>query len=172
MKILRAGVDQMGQAQLLLDEYYEAIGVVKRDSPEEIQGYLADAGAGGSGLSGVSGLSGLWIAYVEEAPAGCVVLRPLLMAAAGECKRLYVRPEFRGMGLAGGLMDALEGYAAGAGLEWVYLDSKDDLREALRIYTLRGYEACERYNDNPQATVFLRKRLGCGGRAGGDERGQ
>ena len=147
MKIIRACDELSGDVRMLLKEYYEAIGVVKRDSPEEIRGFLSDAG------------SGLWIAYVEGVPAGCVVLRPLPIPGAAECKRLYVRPEFRGMGVAGELMDTLEAYAAGAGLAWVYLDSKDDLREALRIYVRRGYEACGRYNDNPQATVFLRKRL-------------
>jgi hypothetical protein len=27
------------------------------------------------------------------------------------------------------------------------------------LYQRRGYEQCSRYNDNPQATVFMRKRL-------------
>jgi hypothetical protein len=53
----------------------------------------------------------------------------------------------------------MEGYAREMGWAWVYLDSKDDLREALRIYLRRGYVRCDRYNDNPQATVFLRKEL-------------
>ena len=96
---------------------------------------------------------------MEEIPAGYVVLRPLPSEVnAVECKRLYVRPQFRGRGLANALLDCMEQYAA-VSAEWVYLDSIDDLREALRIYRRRGYETCERYNDNPQATVFLRKNL-------------
>jgi len=86
------------------------------------------------------------------------VLRPLLSVPdAAECKRLYVRPEFRGKGLAKSLMDILEAFAARLGLDWVYLDSKDDLEVAIELYRRRGYEPCERYNDNPQATIFLRK---------------
>ena len=66
----------------------------------------------------------------------------------------------RGQGIAEQLLDAMEVYARGQGLEWIYLDSYDDLKAALALYRKRGYVVCERYNDNPQATVFLRKWLG------------
>jgi GNAT superfamily N-acetyltransferase len=148
MNVLRASLVQVSDAQALLHEYYEAVDVVKRDSDEEIRTYLSGEKAG------------FWVAYVEEEPAGCVVLRPLpSIALAAECKRLYVRPSFRGQGIADALLDVMEGYAREMGWAWVYLDSKDDLREALRIYLRRGYVRCDRYNDNPQATVFLRKEL-------------
>jgi GNAT superfamily N-acetyltransferase len=148
IKIIRATPSQSVEAELLLNEYYEAVEVVKRDTPRAIADYLSDESAG------------LWIAYVDELPAGCVVLRPLpTVEAATECKRLYVRPQFRGHGIADALLDAMEEYALEKAAEWVYLDSKDDLKDALRIYVRRGYQPCERYNDNPQATVFLRKRL-------------
>ena len=45
------------------------------------------------------------------------------------------------------------------GLEWVYLDSYDDLKAAIAVYEKRGYARCERYNENPQATVFMRKNI-------------
>jgi hypothetical protein len=57
------------------------------------------------------------------------------------------------------LLVALEQYAQASGYEWLYLDSKDDLKAALRFYDRHGYEPCERYNRNQQATVFLRKAL-------------
>ena len=41
----------------------------------------------------------------------------------------------------------------------VYLDTKDDLVGAIKLYDRLGYERCARYNDNPQATIFMRKRL-------------
>jgi GNAT superfamily N-acetyltransferase len=148
MKIIRATPSHSVEAELLLKEYYEAVDVVKRDTPAAIADYLSDEA------------SGLWIAYVADFPVGCVVLRPLpTVEAATECKRLYVRPQFRGRGIAEALLDAMEVYAVEKDADWVYLDSKDDLKDALRIYVRRGYQPCERYNDNPQATVFLRKKL-------------
>ena len=133
----------------LLDEYYEAVHVVQRDTPAAIRKIIDDAS------------SGVWIAYLHEKAVGCVVLRRLAsVSRAGECKRLYVRPEARGNGIAHALMDTLEAYARSQGLEWIYLDSYDDLKAAIDLYRKRGYVLCERYNDNPQATVFLRKKLG------------
>jgi GNAT superfamily N-acetyltransferase len=148
MKIILATPSQSVEAELLLNEYYEAVDVMKRDTPAAIADYLSNEA------------SGLWIAYVDDLPAGCVVLRPLpTIEAATECKRLYVRPQFRGCGIADALLDVMEEYALEKAADWVYLDSKDDLKDALRIYIRRGYQPCERYNDNPQATVFLRKGL-------------
>ena len=132
----------------LLQEYYEAVHVVQRDTPEAIQKIIDDPG------------SGMWLAYLEEEAVGCVVLRALgSIPLAGECKRLYVQPARRGHRIAEKLLDAQEEFARGQGLLWIYLDSYDDLKVAIALYRRRGYVSCERYNDNPQATVFLRKDI-------------
>jgi ribosomal protein S18 acetylase RimI-like enzyme len=147
-RIVRASLSQLEDALILLDEYYRQVGVVQRDTPDEVRSFLSNAD------------SGLWIAYVGDKPAGCVVLRPLDgFQAAGECKRLYVRPQFRRRGIAEALLDAMEDHARSSSLSWIYLDSKDDLQVAIALYRRRGYEPCERYNDNTQATVFLRTDL-------------
>ncbi|MFC6646077.1 GNAT family N-acetyltransferase [Granulicella cerasi] len=136
------------EAFALLNEYYEAIQVVVRDTRTSLDALLADE------------RSAVWLARVDGAAVGCVVLRPLpALGNACECKRLYVRGAARGMRVATLLMDALETFARAAGYSAVYLDSKDDLKPAIALYESRGYEPCERYNDNPQATVFLRKSL-------------
>lgn len=132
----------------LLEEYYAAIRVVQTDPPEAIQTIIETPG------------SGIWLAYLDEQAVGCVVLRRLTaIADAGECKRLYVRPAARGRGIAGRLLEEQERFAREQGLRWIYLDSYDDLKDAIALYRKRGYSFCERYNDNPQATVFLRKRV-------------
>ena len=132
----------------LLQEYYEAVHVVRRDTPEAIQKIIDDP------------CSGVWLAYLEEEAVGCVVLRKLAsIPFAGECKRLYVQPASRGHRIAEKLLDAQEDFARDQGLRWIYLDSYDDLKVAIALYRRRGYVSCERYNDNPQATVFLRKNI-------------
>ncbi len=148
VKIVRATAAHLADARLLLEEYYETVSVVKRDSPEDISNLLAAAS------------SGFWIAYMGWVPAGCVMLRPLRgIASSVECKRLYVRAGFRGRGLADRLLDAMEAHAQAAGASSIYLDSMHDMEAALGIYRRRGYQECIRYNDNPQATIFLRKDL-------------
>jgi ribosomal protein S18 acetylase RimI-like enzyme len=56
-------------------------------------------------------------------------------------------------------MDTLEAAARSANLRWIYLDSKDNFQAAIALYRRRGYTACPRYNQNPEATIFLRKYL-------------
>ncbi|MFT4111352.1 bifunctional helix-turn-helix transcriptional regulator/GNAT family N-acetyltransferase [Silvibacterium sp.] len=136
------------EAVAILHEYYEAIEVVVRDKAGDLQ-KLVDAPA-----------SGIWIAYLDDAVVGCVVLRELpSIAKAGECKRLYVRPAARGHRIASLLLDAMEEFASGCGLRWIYLDSHDGLKAAISLYEKREYKRCKRYNDNPQATIFMRRRI-------------
>jgi DNA-binding MarR family transcriptional regulator/GNAT superfamily N-acetyltransferase len=133
----------------LLHEYYEAVNVVRRDTPRAIRNMITDAS------------SGVWLASLNCNAVGCVALKPLpSIPAAAECKRLYVQPSARGHRIADKLLDAQEEFARRQGFEWIYLDTYDDLKAAIALYRKRGYVSCKRYNDNPQATIFLRKYIG------------
>lgn len=148
IEIVRASLRHLAAVRSLLSEYYAALNVIQRDTATDVRRLLREPNAG------------FWIAYVGAMPAGCVALRPLsTQQLAGECKRLYVRPAFRGNGIAKALLDRLETFAVSRGLVWIYLDSKDDLQAAIQLYRQRGYRRCKRYNDNPQATLFLRKKI-------------
>jgi len=136
-------------AVAILNEYYESLEIQVRDTAESLGHYIADAD------------SGLWLAWMEGELVGCVILRPLpLMENAAECKRLYLRPAARGRGIAHALLDALETYAEAQGYRAIYLDTHDGLTAAIGLYHGRGYVDCARYNDNPQATIFMQKSLG------------
>ncbi|MGA9585466.1 MAG: helix-turn-helix domain-containing GNAT family N-acetyltransferase [Terracidiphilus sp.] len=137
------------EALRILQEYYEAVHVVQRDKPARVQRILNAHG------------SGMWLAYLGDEAAGCVMLRRLeSIPRAAECKRLYVRPAARGNRIADKLLDEQEAFARDEGIEWIYLDTYDDLRTAIALYERRGYERCARYNNNPQATLFMRKHIG------------
>lgn len=142
-------IERMSSAALeLIEEYYEALNVIKRDDARAMRRMLGEP------------QTALWLAYLEGKAVGCVLLRALSQrASAGECKRLYVRSDARGHGVAAALMDALEAHAQAEGMRWVYLDTMRTLKPAVALYRKRGYRVCARYNDNPQATLFLRKRL-------------
>ena len=136
------------KALAILQEYYDAVHVVQRDRPGSIQKIIEEPG------------SGMWLAYRGGEVVGCVVLRRLAsVPLASECKRLYVKPTARGNHIADKLLDVQEKFARSQGVEWIYLDSYDDLKAAVTLYERRGYHRCERYNDNPQATLFMRKRI-------------
>lgn len=148
VSVRKATLADEDAAWAIVEEYNRALDIVVRDDPETFRKYLAGPGA-------------LWLAEIDGEVVGCVVLRPLpeLGADACEVKRLYVRPSQRGIGLAEALMDELETFAREAGYAAVYLDTKDDLHAAIRFYDRRGYERIPRYNDNPQATIFMRRVL-------------
>lgn len=146
-RVRRASLDDLVAVQKIITEYYSEIDVLVRDDQGQLERYFNDD-------------SGVWLALEGTNAVGCVVLRPLASQAEGcEIKRLYVRKSYRGMGIADALMDALEAYAWDQNYRFAYLDSKDDLQAAAGFYARRGYEACERYNDNPQATIFMRRPL-------------
>jgi len=135
-------------AYKIVQEYYQAAQVVARDSHDEfVQFYFADG-------------CGVWLAEEEKRVVGCIALRALPQArTCGEVKRLYVRDAYRGRRIAHALHAALETYATSYGYEWLYLDTARNMTAAIRFYESQGYERCGRYNDNPQAFLFMRKAL-------------
>lgn len=146
--IERANAARPDDAIALIEEYYEAIGVEARDSRTDLVQFLENFSCA------------IWVAYCDSLPAGCILYRPLPgLASAAEIKRLYVRPAFRGRGIASLLLGELEEFARSEHVSWLYLDSKDDLKDAIAFYERNGYSRCPRYNQNPQATIFMRKRV-------------
>jgi GNAT superfamily N-acetyltransferase len=148
VRIHRATLHELDAAYGIVSEYYEAVGVVVRDdrSAFEREYFRDDAG--------------VWLAMVDSAVVGCIALHRLPnLKNSGEIKRLYVRRDFRGQGVAEALLRALEAYAAEHDYEALYLDSKKDLMPAIRFYRRHGYQPCPRYNDNPQATIFMRRQI-------------
>lgn len=157
IRVEKAGLDEAAEAYAIVAEYYEAVQVVVREDAAEFREKYFGPGAG------------IWLARDGAAVVGCIALRPLKeIAGCGEVKRLYVKPEYRGRAIAERLLEALEAYAREWGYAAIYLDSKDDLKSALRFYARHGYAECARYNENPQATVFMRKELGRGERRLGE----
>ena len=146
--IRRATKADLTSVGALLDNYYTEWDIWQRDPPEMILTYIQYPQLG------------FLLAEVDAKAAGCVLLRPLpSIPNAVECKRLFVAPEFRGQRLAALLMDAAENAAREAGSQWVYLDSKAEFTTAIALYRRRGYQEIDRFNDNEQATIFMRKSL-------------
>ena len=98
------------------------------------------------------------LAVAGEAVAGCGgVVR--LDAVTAEIKRMWINPAHRGVGLGKRLLARLEEEARLLGCAEVVLDTNATLTEAVAMYGAAGYEPTERYNDNPYAERWFRKRL-------------
>ena len=151
LEIQRATPREIDIAYEIVQEYYAAMNVVARDTRDEFARlYFADG-------------AGIWLARLGKTVIGCIALRAMRQFAgnceSGEVKRLYVQPAYRGWGIAAALHDVLQTYAIHFGYRWLYLDTADNMTAAIRFYETHGCERCARYNDNPQATIFMRKEL-------------
>lgn len=95
-------------------------------------------------------------------PRGCILLAedPSGAVAAGvamkpiaegvcEMKRLYVRPAYRGKGIAQALVTELIRAARSAGYHSMKLDTLDTMTEAIGLYRRVGFVPCEPYVFNP-----------------------
>jgi ribosomal protein S18 acetylase RimI-like enzyme len=109
------------------------------------------------------------LAYDEDAEAGCGGVRELRAPAGDpatvatvvryEIKHLWVAAAHRGRGLGRAILSELEHRARGFGATELVLDTNASLEAAGSLYRSHGYEAIPPYNDNPNATDWLRKSI-------------
>ncbi len=101
----------------------------------------------------------LYIAYQDGSAAGCIALKRMDEENC-ELKRLYVRPSFRGRGIAKALCLKIFADAYDIGYRFIYLDTLPFLQDAVSLYKNLGFETIGRYNDNPiEDSIFMRLRL-------------
>jgi len=105
----------------------------------------------------------LLLARVQDEAAGCVAIAERMLAdgtRAGEMKRLWVEPCFRGLGLGRGLVDAAIEWARLHGYGAVVLDTVNEaMPEAGKLYRSLGFEETGRFNDNPVPGVQFYKLM-------------
>jgi len=95
----------------------------------------------------------------KGAPIGCVALHAVAPGVA-EMKRMYVLEAARGLGVGRSMAEAILRVARDAGYRTLKLDTMPHLTAAIELYRSLGFEATERYNDNPNPGVlFFAKRL-------------
>ncbi|MDG4841084.1 GNAT family N-acetyltransferase [Micromonospora sp. WMMD967] len=83
-----------------------------------------------------------------------------LDAETGEVKRMYVRPAYRGRGIARQLLAALEECAFRQGHSVVCLETGTYLPAAIGLYTSCGYDPIPVYGeyvDNPYSVCFAKR---------------
>ena len=83
---------------------------------------------------------GFLVAWVDGTPAGCGGWRTRVDDEdVAEIKRMYVAPEYRGRGLASGLLKRLEESARQAGKKQIVLETGTAQPEAIALYEKAGY---------------------------------
>ena len=107
---------------------------------------------------------GLLIAWIGDVPAGCVVYRSLpevLPERASELKRLWVRDQFRGQGIAEALVAAVMAETRSLGSTALYLDTEPErMPAAVRLYRRLGFVECPLYRPSDDPVTAFRLTLG------------
>jgi GNAT superfamily N-acetyltransferase len=155
LEIHRANLAETETAFRLVEEYFSALIIVKREDRQEFVRKYFGAGRG------------FWLARVNGELAGCAAVRPFPDADnpmpgkpnCAELKRMFVREQFRGQGIAQRLLQEAEAFARASGYTWIFLDTELHMTTAARLYERNGYERCARYNENPQGMIAMRKSL-------------
>lgn len=115
----------------MIDAYFD---------PREWESELAD-------LRGHYGAphGGIILALVDGVPAGCVLLRGI-GEKDSEMKRLFVRPAFRGFGLAKSMIASVMQLSCKLGYTHMRLETGALLTEAQALYQSLGFKRAGRYS--------------------------
>jgi putative acetyltransferase len=84
------------------------------------------------------------VAYVDSMPAGCGCFKAFSKEAA-EVKRMYLKPQFRGMGISAMVLKELEVWAASIGYGRMILETGQKQFAAIGLYQKGGYVLSENY---------------------------
>jgi len=97
-----------------------------------------------------------FVTRYNGAPAGCGGIK-LFENAYGEVKRMYVRPEYRGLGLAKGILKRLTDHALMNGINVLRLETGIHQVEAIGLYESFGFERRApfgKYKEDPMSVYF------------------
>ncbi len=152
LSMIQAAGRNIETVQELWREYWDGL----HFSPE-FQGFAGELAS----LPGVYAppLGRLLLAFRQGEPAGTAALRPL--AGRGcEAKRLYVRPQFRGVGVGRALLENLMEEARAGGYQEMYGDTLESMQPALALYGRFGFTRVGPYSAHPTpGAIFLRLAL-------------
>ena len=150
--IRAANASDIAEVRQMLREYVEWIGLDLgfQEIDEELAGLPGDYAAPRGGL---------FVATAAGRHVAMIGVRPL-DAHVAEMKRLYVRPEARGRGLARTLIARVCDHARALGYREIRLDTLPKMGDAQALYEALGFTDIEPYYETPIAGKrFMARKL-------------
>ena len=100
-----------------------------------------------------------FLARVDGVPAGCGGVQ-FFGTEYGEIKRMFVRPQFRGLGLAKLMLDHLTAFTREHHIDLLRLETGIHQKEAIGLYERMGFQSIPpfgEYVEDPLARFFEKK---------------
>ena len=91
-----------------------------------------------AGLNKTDLIKHVVVAYLNESPVGCGAVREFSPEST-EVKRMFVKPEYRGKGIAILILAELERWAGELGYRYCVLETGKRQPEAIALYRKQGY---------------------------------
>ncbi|MCC9134922.1 GNAT family N-acetyltransferase [Pontibacter silvestris] len=95
-------------------------------------------------FNSIENIPSVIIAYLNGEAVGCGSFKKFDKQTA-EIKRVFVKPEHRGKGIAAALLADIECWMHESGFTKAVLETGDRLQEAIGLYRKKGYEVIENY---------------------------
>ena len=144
-------------ARSLLAEYLACRELEDSIFPQEVQAFQKQLSELPAEFAGPGGC--LLLAMYGEQQAGCVALRDLGDSIC-EMKRLYVKPEFRGLKIGRKLAEAVIAEAQRIGYSAIRGDTVGSMQTAQTLYASLGFNEIESYRYNPiEGVKFIELKL-------------
>ena len=108
----------------------------------------------------IDALQNVIVAFDQEKPVGCGAFKPYSNDSA-EIKRMFVLEEYRGQGIAQGVLTALETWASQSGFSTCVLETSKTMQPAVRLYEKCGYVVIPNYGQyqGVETSVCMQKTL-------------
>ena len=111
-------------------------------------------------FNGIVNIRYVLVAYLDGVAVGCGAIKKYDDNTM-EVKRMYVRTENRGQGIASQILNELENWTAALGFECCILETGKRQYEAISLYQKLNYEIIINYGqyENVENSVCMKKRV-------------
>ena len=101
-----------------------------------------------------------FVTRCNNIPAGCGGVQ-FFGTEYGELKRMFVRPQFRRLGLAKLMIEQLEAYSIEHNIPLLRLETGIYQKEAISLYERMGYWGCPPFGEytNDPLSIFFEKKI-------------